>query len=141
MRTTVPKPAEITRKWLVVDAAGKPLGRLAVEVAKLLHGKHKPLFARHLDVGDYVIVVNASRVRLSGRKTEEQIYRHSGFPGGLKSVSRGKLLAAKPEEAIIRAVRGMLPHTALGRHTLRKLKVYAGPEHPHEAQKPEPHEF
>jgi len=138
MRTTMPKAEQITRKWYVVDAAAKSLGRLAVEVAKILRGKHKPLFARHLDIGDFVIVVNADKVRLSGRKAEEPIYWHTGYPGGIKSITRGKMLAKKPDQLIIRAVRGLLPHTTLGKHMLMKLKVYAGPEHPHEAQKPEP---
>ncbi len=137
MRTTNPKPEKIERKWYVVDATNKPLGRLAAEVAKILRGKNKPIFARHLDVGDFVIVVNAEKVRLSGRKDQEPIYWHTTFPGGLKSITRGKLLATKPERLIHRAVKGMIPHTALGRHTLAKLKVYAGPDHPHEAQKPE----
>jgi len=137
MKTTIPKPEQIIRKWFVVDAAGRPLGRLAVEIAKILRGKHKPLFVRHIDIGDFVIVVNAGKVRLSGGKAEEPIYRHSGYPGGIKSISRGKMLATKPDQAIIRAVKGMLPHSTLGSHMLKKLKVYAGPEHPHEAQKPE----
>ena len=137
MKTTIPKPEQITRKWFVVDAAGRPLGRLAVEIAKILRGKHKPLFVRHIDIGDFVIVVNAGKVRLSGRKADEPIYRHSGYPGGIKSVSRGKMLATKPDQTIIRTVKGMLPHSTLGSHMLKKLKVYAGPEHPHEAQKPE----
>jgi len=138
MRTTNPKAEEITRKWFVVDASDRPIGRLAVEVAKILRGKHKPIFARHLDVGDFVVIVNADKVRLSGgTKAAEPIYWHSGYPGGLKSISRGKLLADRPDRAVIRTVRGMLPHTPLGRHMLKKLKVYAGPDHPHEAQKPE----
>ena len=137
MRTTIPKIEEVTRKWYVVDATDRPIGRLAVEIAKILRGKHKPIFARHLDVGDYVIVINAEKAKMSGNKAEELIYWHSTFPGGLKSVSRGKLMATKPEAALKRVVKGMLPHNTLGRHTLEKLKVYAGPTHPHEAQQPE----
>lgn len=141
MKTYSTKPSDIKREWFVVDAAGKPLGRLAAEVAKILRGKHKPIFAPHLDTGDFVIVVNASKVKLTGRKDEELIYWHTMWPGGLRSVTRGNLIAQKPERAIRRAVKGMLPHNKLGAAMIRKLKVYAGPEHPHEAQQPKPLEI
>ncbi|MGC8784570.1 MAG: 50S ribosomal protein L13 [Armatimonadota bacterium] len=141
MKTYSTKPSDIKREWFVVDATDKPLGRLAAEVAKILRGKHKPIFAPHLDTGDFVIVVNASKVKLTGRKDEELIYWHTMWPGGLRSVSRGKLIAEKPERAIRRAVKGMLPHNKLGAAMIRKLKVYAGPEHPHEAQQPKPLEI
>jgi len=141
MKTYSTKPSDIKREWFVVDATDKPLGRLAAEVAKILRGKHKPIFAPHLDTGDFVIVVNASKVKLTGRKDEELIYWHTMWPGGLRSISRGKLIAEKPERAIRRAVKGMLPHNKLGAAMIRKLKVYAGPEHPHEAQQPKPLEI
>lgn len=141
MKTYSTKPSDIKREWFVVDATDKPLGRLAAEVAKILRGKHKPIFAPHLDTGDFVIVINASKVKLTGHKDEERIYWHTMWPGGLRSVSRGKLIAEKPERAIRRAVKGMLPHNKLGAAMIRKLKVYAGPEHPHEAQQPKPLEI
>jgi large subunit ribosomal protein L13 len=141
MKTYSTKPSDIKREWFVVDATDKPLGRLAAEVAKILRGKHKPIFAPHLDTGDFVIVVNASKVKLTGRKDEELVYWHTMWPGGLRSISRGKLIAQKPERAIRRAVKGMLPHNRLGAAMIRKLKVYAGPEHPHEAQQPKPLEI
>jgi large subunit ribosomal protein L13 len=141
MKTYSTKPSDIKREWFVVDATDKPLGRLAAEVAKILRGKHKPIFAPHLDTGDFVIVVNASKVKLTGHKDEELIYWHTMWPGGLRSISRGKLIAEKPERAIRRAVKGMLPHNKLGAAMIRKLKVYAGPEHPHEAQQPKPLEI
>lgn len=136
MKTFSAKPAQIERQWYVVDAAGRPMGRLAVDVAKLLRGKHKPIFTPHVDTGDFVIVVNAAQIRLTGRKAEENVYRHSGWPGGLKWITRGAELAKRPEEALRRVVRGMLPHNRLGRAMIRKLKVYAGSDHPHAAQKP-----
>jgi large subunit ribosomal protein L13 len=136
MKTFSAKTEEIERTWYVIDAAGKPMGRLAVEVAKLLRGKHKPTFTRHVDTGDFVIVINAAQIVLTGRKAGEPIYRHSGWPGAIKSVSRGDELARKPEEALRRVVRGMVPHNRLGDATIKKLKVYAGSEHPHDAQKP-----
>ncbi len=136
MRTYSAKPEAIERAWWVVDAAGKPMGRIATEIAKLLRGKHKTIFTPHVDTGDFVIVVNASSVVLTGRKSAEPIYRHSGWPGGLKSVTRGEELAGKPEDALRRVVRGMLPHNRLGDAMINKLKVYAGPDHPHEAQQP-----
>ncbi|RLA81971.1 MAG: 50S ribosomal protein L13 [Deltaproteobacteria bacterium] len=131
--------AKKQRKWYVVDAKGKILGRLASEIAKILRGKHKPVFSPHLDTGDFVIVVNADKVRLTGKKWQKKLYfRHSGYPGGLKVYTAQQLLQRKPEELIRLAVRGMLPKNRLGRRLLRKLKVYAGPEHPHQAQQPEP---
>ncbi len=139
MRTFSPKPQDITRSWLVVDADGLVLGRLATEVASRLRGKHKPIFAPHVDTGDHVVVINAAKVVLTAGKAEKKIaYRHSGYPGGLKSDRYSDLLETRPEEVVRRAVRGMIPKTRLGRQQLAKLKVYAGPEHPHEAQKPEP---
>ena len=139
MRTFSPKTAEIERAWHVVDARGLVLGRVASEVARVLRGKHKPIFAPHLDTGDFVIVVNAADVVVTANKADKKIaYRHSGYPGGLKQRTYGELLAAKPEEVVRRAVKGMLPKGPLGRQMLRKLKVYAGPTHPHDAQKPTP---
>jgi large subunit ribosomal protein L13 len=135
--TYTPKPADVERAWHVVDADGLVLGRLASEVARILRGKHKPIYAPHLDVGDHVIVVNASKVLMTAGKAEKvNLYRHSGYPGGLRSRTYAQLLATKPEEAVRRAVRGMLPKGALGRRMLGKLKVYSGPTHPHTAQKP-----
>lgn len=139
MRTYTPKAAEIQRSWHVVDADGMVLGRLASEVARLLRGKHKPTFSPHIDTGDHVIVVNASKVVLSSNKADKVlVHRHSGYPGGIRTQTYGDLLRRKPEEAVRRAVRGMLPKNRLGRHMLRKLKVYAGPTHPHAAQQPQP---
>ena len=139
MRTYTPKASEITRQWHVVDAKGLVLGRMCTEVARLLRGKHKPTFAPHIDTGDHVIVVNASKVVLTADKGErELVWRHSGYPGGIKSQRYGDLLARKPEEMIRRTVKGMLPKGPLGRQMLSKLKVYAGPDHPHAAQTPEP---
>lgn len=137
-KTYSARPKDIERKWYVVDAAGQPLGRLASQVAQLLRGKHKPIFTYNQDCGDFVVVINASKVLLTGRKDEELIYWHTMWPGGLRNVSRGKLRAEKPEKLVERAVWGMLPKTRLGRQIVKKLKVYAGPEHPHEAQQPEP---
>ncbi len=138
MRTFSPKPDDITRAWHVVDADGLVLGRMATEVANLLRGKHKPIFAPHVDTGDHVIVVNAAKVVLTAGKAEKEVeYRHSGYPGGLKAQGLSALLAARPEEVVRKAVRGMLPRNRLGRQQLTKLKVYAGPDHPHEAQMPE----
>ena len=137
MKTYVPKKGEIERDWWLVDAQGKTLGRLASVVAQKLTGKTKPTYTPFLDTGDHVIVINARQVVLTGRKLDQKIYRnHSGYPGGLKEVKAGKLLAAKPERVIERAVWGMLPKGSLGRQMYRKLKVYAGTEHPHDAQKP-----
>jgi len=139
VRTFSPKPSDIQRAWHVVDADGLVLGRMATEVARVLRGKHKPTFARHVDTGDHVVVVNAAKVVLTSDKATKKItYRHSGYPGGLKRKAFGEILAAKPEEAVRRVVRGMLPKGPLGRQQLRKLKVYAGPAHPHVAQSPQP---
>jgi large subunit ribosomal protein L13 len=137
--TYTPKASEIQRAWFVVDADGLVLGRLATEVARVLRGKHKPTFAPHLDTGDHVIIVNADKVVLTSDKGDRKlVYRHSGYPGGLKAETFGRLLARKPEEAVRRSIRGMLPKTRLGRQQLTKLKVYAGPNHPHAAQQPQP---
>ena len=138
MRTYTPKASEIERSWYVVDAEGMVLGRVATEVARILRGKHKPTFTPHLDTGDHVIVVNADKVVLTSNKGDKLlVHRHSGYPGGLHTMTYGDLLARKPEEAVRRAVRGMLPKNRLGRQMIRKLKVYAGPAHPHAAQRPE----
>lgn len=136
MKTYSAKPEQLERQWYVVDAAGKPMGRVAVDIAKLLRGKHKAIFTPNVDTGDFVIVINADQVVLTGRKAGENIYRHSGWPGALKSITRGDELARKPQEALRRVVKGMLPHNKLGDAMIRKLKVYAGSDHPHEAQKP-----
>jgi large subunit ribosomal protein L13 len=137
MKTHSTRPSEITRDWWLVDADGVVLGRLASEVAKRLRGKHKPNFSPHLDVGDHVIVVNASKVVLTGNKiAQKTLYRHSGYPGGLTEVPYSKLMVSRPELAIEKAVKGMLPSNRLGRAMLKKLKVYAGPEHHHDAQNP-----
>ena len=137
--TYSPKPGDLTRSWHVIDADDVVLGRLAVTAATLLRGKHKPTYAPNLDTGDHVIVLNASRIAVSRDKRESKIYiRHSGYPGGFKEETLGHLLERRPEEVIRRAVKGMLPHTRLGAQQLRKLKVYAGSDHPHQAQQPEP---
>jgi len=139
MRTYTPKPRDIERRWYVIDASGAVLGRLATEVASILRGKHKPIFAPHVDTGDHVIVVNAKGVQLTGGKEEKKMaYRHSGYPGGLTATSYARLLASKPHYAVEKAVRGMLPKNSLGRSMFRKLQVYPGPDHPHQAQRPEP---
>ncbi|ROR34730.1 50S ribosomal protein L13 [Inmirania thermothiophila] len=139
MKTFVAKPAEVRRDWYVVDAAGKTLGRLAAEIARRLRGKHKPEYTPHVDTGDYIVVVNAGKVRVTGRKLEQKVYhRHTGYVGNLKSETLGKLLARRPERVIELAVKGMLPKGPLGRAMFRKLKVYAGPEHRHQAQQPKP---
>ena len=138
MRTYSPKLAEIEHRWYVVDAAGIPLGRLSSLVARLLTGKHKPTYATHMDTGDFVIVLNAEKAVLTGKKEEQKVYhRHSGYPGGLKSETAGKLRQRRPTQLVEKAVWGMLPKSKLGRAQLKKLKVYAGGEHPHQAQKPE----
>ncbi len=142
MRTYSPKPGDVERQWYVIDAADVVLGRLASQAAILLRGKHKPVYAPHVDTGDFVIIVNADKVALTGNKREQKMaYRHSGYPGGLRSVSYRELLAKNPQRAIEKAVKGMLPKNSLGRQMLKKLKVYAGPEHPHQAQKPVPFEI
>jgi large subunit ribosomal protein L13 len=138
VRTYVVKKEEITRKWFVVDADGKNLGRLASAIARILRGKHKPIYSPHLDVGDYVIVVNADRIAVTGHKMDDKMYyRHTGYPGGLREINLRDLLVRHPTYAVKHAVRGMLPKNRLGRKMLKKLKVYAGPEHPHQAQQPE----
>ncbi len=142
MRTYSPKPGEVPRQWHVIDATDVVLGRLASQVAQLLRGKHKPVFAPHVDTGDFVVVVNAARVALTGNKREHKVaYRHSGYPGGLSAVPYTELLERNPARAVEKAVKGMLPHNSLGRAMLRKLKVYAGPEHPHQAQQPVPYQL
>jgi large subunit ribosomal protein L13 len=141
MKTYVATPATRERNWLVVDASGQTLGRLATQIANALRGKRKPEYTPHCDVGDFVIVVNAEKVTVTGRKREDKIYyRHSGYPGGLRSRTFNDMLERRPEEIIRLAVKGMVPRTRLGRAQLRKLKVYAGPDHPHAAQKPQPME-
>ncbi|HUR19015.1 MAG TPA: 50S ribosomal protein L13 [Acidimicrobiales bacterium] len=139
MRTYSPKSSDITRAWHVVDADGAVLGRLASEVASVLRGKHKPTFAPNMDTGDHVIVVNAAKITMTSDKASKKLaYRHSGYPGGLRSQTYEILLATKPDQAIRKAVRGMLPKGPLGRSMIKKLKIYAGPTHPHEAQQPQP---
>jgi large subunit ribosomal protein L13 len=139
--TYTPKPGEIERRWHVIDADDIVLGRLASQAAKLLRGKHKPQFAQHVDTGDFVIVINAEKVAVAPSKLGEFRYRHSGYPGGLSKRTVGELLETKPERVVELAVRGMLPKNTLGRAQLKKLKVYAGPNHPHSAQKPQPFEI
>ena len=137
MKTYVATPANRQRDWYVVDAEGRTLGRLATQIADALRGKRKPDYTPHCDTGDFVVVVNAEKVRVTGKKTTDKLYyRHSGYPGGLRSRTLGEMLERQPEEVIRKAVKGMLPRNRLGRQQLRKLKIYAGPEHPHEAQKP-----
>ncbi|EPR44464.1 ribosomal protein L13 [Desulfovibrio sp. X2] len=139
MKTWTPTPQDIKRDWLMVDAQDKILGRLATQIAMRLRGKHKPEFAPHMDNGDFVVVVNAEKIKVTGNKLlDKKYYRHTGFPGGLKETSLRDQLAKKPEEVIRLAVRGMLPKNRLGRQLLKKLKIYAGPEHPHGAQEPKP---
>ena len=142
MKTYIPKLAEIERKWCLVDAEGKVLGRLASRLAQILSGKDKPIYTPHLDVGDFVVVVNAEKVKVTGAKEEKKIYyRHSGYPGGLKERTYEELLSKKPHDIIRKAVRGMLPKNKLGRQMFKKLKVYTGSEHPHQAQSPEKLDF
>jgi large subunit ribosomal protein L13 len=142
MKTMSAKPQEVRREWYVVDATGKTLGRLATEIARRLRGKHKAEFTPHVDTGDYVVVLNAGKVSVTGNKLEDKVYyRHSGYPGGIKSIVLKDLLATKPERAIEIAVKGMLPKNPLGRAMFRKLKVYAGAEHKHAAQTPKPLEI
>ncbi|MCW2524264.1 MAG: rplM [Frankiales bacterium] len=138
MSTYTPKPADVTREWHVIDANDIVLGRLASQAATLLRGKHKPSFAPHLDTGDFVVIVNADKIAVSPSKLGEFRYRHSGYPGGLSKRTVGEMLETMPERLVELAVKGMLPKTTLGRAQLRKLKVYAGPEHPHIAQRPQP---
>lgn len=140
--TYTPKPGEVTRNWHVIDASDVVLGRLAVTAATLLRGKHKPTFAHHVDTGDFVVVVNASKIALTGNKaTAKMAYRHSGRPGGLRAVPYGELLASDPRKVVERAVWGMLPKNKLSRQLIKKLKVYAGPEHPHAAQQPQAYQI
>ena len=142
MRTYSPKPSDIERKWYVIDATDIVLGRLASQVAVLLRGKHKPTYAPHMDMGDYVIVINAEKIARTGSKRENKMaYHHSGVPGGLRAVNYAELLETHPERAIEKAVQGMLPKNRLARQQIQKLKVYAGPEHPHASQNPEPFEL
>lgn len=137
MKTFTPKPSDIEREWFVVDAEGLILGRMATEVARILRGKHKPIFAPHTDTGDHVIVINADKIVLTGNKlTDKKVYRHSGYPGGLTTRSYGDLLEEKPADTVRKSITGMLPHNRLGAQMATKLKVYAGAEHPHGAQKP-----
>jgi large subunit ribosomal protein L13 len=139
MKTYSPRESDIDRRWYVVDAEGVTLGRLASRVARVLSGKHRPGYATHVDTGDHVIILNAAKIAVSRDKLESKIYaRHSGYPGGFREETLGQLLARRPEEVIRRAVKGMLPRTRLGVQQLRKLKVYAGADHPHEAQRPDP---
>jgi len=142
MKTWTPKQGEIEKKWLVIDAKDKVLGRLAAETARILRGKHKPEFATHTDTGDFVVVVNAAKIRLTGKKLKQKMYyRHSGYTGGLKSTQAAEMLRERPDRMVWLAVKGMLPKNTLGRAQLKKLKVYADETHPHSAQKPEIHQF
>ncbi|MDP9411555.1 MAG: 50S ribosomal protein L13 [Actinomycetota bacterium] len=138
MKSYMARPLEVERKWFVVDAEGKHLGRLAAEIAKILRGKNKVQYTPHVDVGDFVVVVNADRVVVTGKKAEQRVYRrHSGYPGGMKETSYEQMLARKPTEILRKAVYGMMPKTRLARQQFKKLKIYAGPEHPHAAQDPQ----
>ena len=142
MKSYIAKPADVDRKWYVIDAEGKTLGKLAVEAAMILRGKKKPIYTPHIDTGDYVIVINAEKVCVTGKKESDKIYKHhSGYPGGLKETLLKELRAKQPEEIIRHAVKGMMPKGKLGRQMFKKLKVYAGPEHPHAAQHPEEYTF
>lgn len=142
MQTFMATPKDVERKWYILDAANKPLGRLATEAARLLRGKHKPIFTPHIDTGDHVIIINAEKVVLTGNKTTQKMYyHHSRYPGGLRATDYQTLLASKPELAIEKAIKGMIPHNRLGRQMLKKMRVYRGPEHPHQAQKPEAWDF
>jgi len=139
MKTYATRASDIQREWWVVDADGQNLGRLATRIARILRGKHKPLYSPHLDVGDFVIVINAEKVQVTGRKLDQKVYyRHSNYPGGLKSITLREQLKKHPTRVLESAVRGMLPHNRLGRRMFKKLKVYAGGEHPHQAQQPQP---
>ena len=142
MRTYSFKTGEVERKWYLIDAKGKTLGRLASQIAKILRGKHKPEFTPHADVGDFVVVINAAEVKLTGKKLlQKKYYRYSGYPGGLKEFTAKQMLERKPEYLLYHAVKGMMPKNRLARKQLKKLKIYPGPEHPHQAQKPEPLEI
>jgi large subunit ribosomal protein L13 len=141
MKSYIARPRTVERKWHLIDADGQTLGRLATEIARLLRGKNKPQYTPHVDTGDFVVVVNAEKVVVTGKKAEQKVYyRHTGYPGGLKETSYEAMLERKPTEILRRAVRGMMPKTRLGRQQLKKLKIYAGPDHPHEAQTPQPYE-
>ncbi len=141
MKSYMARPRAVERRWYLIDAEGQTLGRLATEIARILRGKNKPQYTPHVDTGDFVVVVNAEKVVVTGKKAEQKVYyRHTGYPGGLKETSYEVMLQRKPTEILRRAVRGMMPKTRLGRQQLRKLKIYAGPEHPHEAQNPQPYE-
>ena len=141
MKSYMARPLEVERKWYVVDAEGQTLGRLATEIATILRGKNKPEYTPHVDTGDFVVVVNAEKVAVTGRKAEQKVYRrHSGYPGGLKETSYEQMMERRPTEILRRAVKGMMPKNRLARQQLRKLKIYAGPEHPHAAQNPQPYE-
>jgi len=141
MKSYMARPREVERNWYLIDAEGQTLGRLATEIARLLRGKNKAQYTPHVDTGDFVVVVNAEKVVVTGRKAEQKVYyRHTGYPGGLRETNYEVMLGRKPTEILRKAVRGMMPKTRLGRQQLRKLKIYAGPEHPHEAQNPQPYE-
>ena len=140
MKTYVPKQGEVVKKWLVIDAEGQVLGRVAAEAAKLLRGKHKPQYTPYLDCGDHVIIINAKKAKVTGKKAQQKkYYRHSGYPGGLKETTYEAMLAKHPTRAMTLAVKGMLPHNRLGRVLAKHVRVYAGPSHPHQAQRPEPY--
>ena len=142
MRTYSPKPGDVQRQWHVIDATDVVLGRLASQAATLLRGKHKPYYAPHLDTGDFVVIINAGKVAMTGNKRVQAMYRrHSGYPGGLRETSYDEMLRTRPQLIVEKAVKGMLPHNTLGRHMASKLKVYAGPTHPHQAQSPVPYEL
>ncbi len=141
MKSYMARPLEIERRWHLIDAEGKTLGRLASEIARLLRGKNKPQYTPHVDVGDFVVVVNAEKIAVTGKKAEQKVYRrYTGYPGGLRELSYEDMAERKPTEILRKAVYGMMPKTRLGRQQLRKLKIYAGPEHPHAAQNPQPYE-
>jgi large subunit ribosomal protein L13 len=141
MKSYMARPLEVERKWHVIDAEGQTLGRLASEIARLLRGKNKPQYTPHVDTGDFVIVVNAEKIVVTGRKAEQKVYRrHTGYPGGLRETSYEQMLERKPTEILRKAVRGMMPRTRLARQQFKKLKIYAGPGHPHDAQDPQPYE-
>jgi large subunit ribosomal protein L13 len=141
MKSYMARPQAVERRWHLIDAEGQTLGRLATEISRLLRGKDKPQYTPHVDTGDFVVVVNAEKVLVTGKKAEQKVYyRHTGYPGGLKETSYEVMQERKPTEILRKAVRGMMPKTRLGRQQLRKLKIYAGPEHPHEAQNPRPYE-
>ena len=142
MKSYMAKPNEIQRKWYIIDAEDKVLGRLATEVATILRGKHKPIYTPHVDTGDFVIIINADKIRLTGKKLEQKQYKyHTGYPGGLRTISYDRMIKEKPEKVIQLAVKGMLPKNKLGRQMIKKMKVYSGSEHNHEAQQPEVYEF